>query len=113
METPNFVDSKFRLAILASKRAKQLVNGAKKKIDVHAENPLTVALEEIKLGLINFHVFSQEELALGQTDVEFQELDGENLSGENDEIVLDDESDIDTLMEDSGDDDDLLVTESE
>ncbi|MFC2155939.1 DNA-directed RNA polymerase subunit omega [Acidobacteriota bacterium] len=61
METPGFIDSKFRLAILAAKRAKQLVSGARKKIEINAENPLTVALEEIRLGKINFQIFEENE----------------------------------------------------
>lgn len=54
-------DSKFRLCILAAKRAKQLVNGAKKKLDIKAENFLTVAIEEIRNEVINFHVLNEEE----------------------------------------------------
>lgn len=61
METPGFIDSKFRLAILAAKRAKQLVSGAKKKIDLTAENPLTVALEEVYRGKISFQIFEEDE----------------------------------------------------
>ncbi len=56
------IDSKFRLAILAAKRAKQLVNGAKKKVDIDAENPLSIAIEEINEGKINFHVLKEDEL---------------------------------------------------
>lgn len=56
------IDSKFRLAILAAKRAKQLVKGAKKKIDMEAENPLTIAIEEINEGKINFHILEEDEM---------------------------------------------------
>lgn len=56
------IDSKFRLAILAAKRAKQLVNGAKKKVDMKAENPLTIAIEEINQGKINFHILEEDEI---------------------------------------------------
>ncbi|MCK4819634.1 DNA-directed RNA polymerase subunit omega [bacterium] len=56
MEDHEFIDSKFRLVILASKRAKQLLHGAKKKIEMNAENPLTVALEEINQGKIDFEI---------------------------------------------------------
>ncbi len=66
MEDIKFIDSKFRLVILAAKRAKQLVRGSKKKVNMHAENPLTIALKEIELGLINFEIISEadEQLAL-------------------------------------------------
>ncbi len=47
------IDSKFRKVILASKRAKQILNGSLKKVDVDARNPLTVALAEIEAGYID------------------------------------------------------------
>jgi DNA-directed RNA polymerase subunit omega len=56
-----FIDSKFRLAILAAKRAKQLASGDRKKIDMNAENPLTIALQEIHDGKISFKIFEKEE----------------------------------------------------
>jgi len=55
------IDSRFRHAILAAKRAKQLVGGARKKVDISSENPLTIALEEIRQGKINFHILEEEE----------------------------------------------------
>jgi DNA-directed RNA polymerase subunit omega len=57
--------SKFRLAILAARRAKQLINGARKRVDMKAENPLTIALEEIRQGkidLLNFNEDTHENL---------------------------------------------------
>ena len=56
MDQHEFIDSKFRLVILAAKRARQLLRGARKKIDMEAENSLTIALEEINRGLINFEI---------------------------------------------------------
>jgi len=41
------IDSKFRLVLMAAKRAKQIIMGDKKRVDIKAENPLTIALEEI------------------------------------------------------------------
>jgi DNA-directed RNA polymerase omega subunit len=55
------IDSRFRHAILAAKRAKQLVGGAKKKVDIGTDNPLAIALEEIRMGKINFHILEEEE----------------------------------------------------
>ena len=75
METPGFIDSKFRLAILAAKRAKQLVSGARKKIEINAENPLTVALEEIQRGKISFHIFEENEFENLQADSSNDEED--------------------------------------
>jgi len=56
LETQEFIDSKFRLVILAAKRARQLLRGGRKKVDMVAENPLTIALEEIRRGLINYEI---------------------------------------------------------
>lgn len=61
MEQLDFVDSKFRLAILAAKRAKQLVGGAKRRIETGSDNPLSIALEEITEGHINYQVIEEFE----------------------------------------------------
>jgi DNA-directed RNA polymerase omega subunit len=52
------VDSIYRLIILASQRSKQLVRGSKPRIDA---DPLkrkntSIALEEVRRGLVNFKV---------------------------------------------------------
>lgn len=60
MEDHKVVDSKFRLVILASKRAKQLLRGGKKRIDMNAENPLTIALEEVKQGKVDYEIILSE-----------------------------------------------------
>jgi DNA-directed RNA polymerase subunit K/omega len=56
----NGIDSKFRLAILVARRAKQLIGGAKRKIDIKAENVLTIAMEEFKQGKIDFDVLNED-----------------------------------------------------
>ena len=61
MEKLDFIDSKFRLAILAAKRGKQLLAGAKKRVDTTAENPLTIAIEEIYRGKIKFRILEDDE----------------------------------------------------
>ncbi len=62
MEQLDFIDSKFRLALLAARRAKQLVAGSKKKIDVTAENPLTIAIQEIYNRKVNFEILDEEQM---------------------------------------------------
>ena len=62
----NGIDSKFRLAILVARRAKQLVGGAKKKIDIKAENVITIALEEFKQGKIDFDILNQDPTLLNE-----------------------------------------------
>ncbi|MBN2399779.1 MAG: DNA-directed RNA polymerase subunit omega [Candidatus Aminicenantes bacterium] len=66
----NGIDSKFRLAILVARRAKQLIGGAKKKIDFKAENVLTIAMEEFKQGKIDFDVLNQESNLLNEENLE-------------------------------------------
>ena len=96
MESSEFIDSKFRLVILAAKRAKQLLRGGRKKVDMVAENPLTIALEEIKRGLINYEItdgtsrkpdlsiFGDSEEANGEevNEVDFSNLDEEGAQSE-------------------------------
>lgn len=50
------IDSKFRYVILASKRAKQLLKGAKPKIKSKSKNLIRVAQQEVKQGLIEFEI---------------------------------------------------------
>jgi DNA-directed RNA polymerase subunit omega len=62
----NGIDSKFRLAILVARRAKQLIGGAKKKVDIKADNPLTIAMEEFKQGKIDFDILNEDNTLLNE-----------------------------------------------
>ena len=46
------VDNRFELVLLASKRARQLVQGKDSKVDWENDKPTVVALREISEGLI-------------------------------------------------------------
>ena len=50
------VDSRFRLVMVAAQRSKQLLRGARPRIDADPRRSrhTTIALEEVKLGLISF-----------------------------------------------------------
>lgn len=48
------VTNRYSLVVLAAKRARQIKEGAPLLIDTESTNPLTVALEEIAAGKINF-----------------------------------------------------------
>jgi len=50
------LDSKFRFVILASKRAKQLLQGAKPKIRAKSKNLIRVAQNEVKQRLIDYEI---------------------------------------------------------
>ncbi|MBN2346035.1 MAG: DNA-directed RNA polymerase subunit omega [Candidatus Aminicenantes bacterium] len=68
----NGIDSKFRLVILVSRRAKQLIGGARRKIEVKSENPLTVAMEEFNQGKIDFNVLNEEDNLFAAVDGDLQ-----------------------------------------
>lgn len=50
------IDSKFRFVILASKRAKQLLKGAKAKIKTRSKNPIRLAQAEVRSGVIEYEI---------------------------------------------------------
>jgi DNA-directed RNA polymerase subunit K/omega len=58
------VDSKYRFVIVASKRAKELLKGAKTRLKTKARNPIRIAQTEVKLGLVEFEILKtkKEEL---------------------------------------------------
>jgi DNA-directed RNA polymerase omega subunit len=56
LDTYGKIDSKFRFVILASKRAKQLIRGAKAKIRSKSKNPIRIAQVETKEGLVDYEI---------------------------------------------------------
>ena len=55
------VDSKFRKVILIASRAKQLIRGSKKRVELKNDNPLAVAFEEFEQGKITYDLLREEE----------------------------------------------------
>ena len=55
------IDSKFRFVILASKRAKELLTGAKPRIKSKSKNPIRIAQNEVAQGLIDFEIIQHKE----------------------------------------------------
>lgn len=57
------VDARFRLIILAAQRSKQLVRGATSRIELEPlrRRSTSIALEEVKRGLIPFTVSKPEQ----------------------------------------------------
>jgi len=55
------IDSKFRYVIIASKRAKQLLKGAKPKVKTRTRNLIRIAQEEVKRGLIQYEIRAPQE----------------------------------------------------
>ncbi|MCK4890608.1 MAG: DNA-directed RNA polymerase subunit omega [Candidatus Aminicenantes bacterium] len=72
MDLANKIDSKFRLAIIVARRAKQLINGAKPLVEIEAQNPLTIAIEEVNRGLVTMEMLDSVNIYLAESS-EFQE----------------------------------------
>ncbi|HEU4480072.1 MAG TPA: DNA-directed RNA polymerase subunit omega [Pyrinomonadaceae bacterium] len=56
------IDSRFRLIIIAGRRTKQLLRGAKSRVEEnqHRRKGTSIALEEVKRGLIRFSQTADE-----------------------------------------------------
>lgn len=50
------IDSKYRFIILASKRAKQLLKGAKPKIQSRSKSLIRIAQAEVRDGLVEYEI---------------------------------------------------------
>ncbi len=60
MGSQNGMDSKFRYVIVASKRAKQLLKGAKPRVRSRSKNLIRVAQEEVKKGIVDFEIIKPQ-----------------------------------------------------
>lgn len=86
MKFPKEIDSKFRFVIIAAKRAKQLLNGAKPKVKSKSRNLIRVAQEETEQGVIGFTIIKSKKEELHDVEAEVvivEEL--ENKEGETEE----------------------------
>lgn|GEM_PF-1548995 len=52
MQTYKGFENKFTYVKIAAQRAKQILKGARKLVDTPANNPLTIALDEMRKGLV-------------------------------------------------------------
>jgi DNA-directed RNA polymerase omega subunit len=80
------VDSKYRFVIVASKRAKELLKGAKSRLKSKSRNPIRIAQNEVKLGLVEFEILKAK-----KEDVQEPEdrvFLGEEVVGELEEEVV-------------------------
>ena len=60
MELFGKIDSKFRFVILASKRAKQLLKGAKPKVRSKSRNPIRLAQLELREGAVDYEILQSK-----------------------------------------------------
>jgi len=80
LQTYGKIDSKFRFVILASKRAKQLLHGAKVKIKTKSRNPIRIAQIEVKAGVVDYEII--QPLSGEAAEVEAQLLGVVDAAGE-------------------------------
>ncbi len=84
MDPVNKIDSKFRLAIIVARRAKQLINGAKPLVEIEAQNPLTIAIEEVNQGLVTMKLLDSVNIYLAEaTEFLKKEENSEETADEN------------------------------
>ncbi len=84
MKTYGDLDSKFRFVILASKRAKELIHGAKTRIKSRSKNPIRIAQEEVRSGAVDYEIIElKKERAREPVNEDFI---GEEIVGEIKEI---------------------------
>jgi DNA-directed RNA polymerase subunit omega len=89
------IPNKFNLVTVASKRARQIKDGAPRLVDTDSVNPVTIALEEISAGAIYLdgtvaRVKEEFAAALGFTNNNRQASDLLALPEEDDLLDLDD-----------------------
>lgn len=101
------IDSKYRFIILAAKRAKQLLKGAKPKIESKSRNPIRIAQAEVRGGLVEYEIIPtrmddiperEERLFVGggipDEAVESDGLAGKDLPDEEIELAHGDEAEV-------------------
>jgi DNA-directed RNA polymerase subunit K/omega len=80
LRTSDDIDSKFRYVILASKRAKQLLKGAKPKLKSKSKNLIRIAQEEVDRGMVDYEIVQSRPEDL--QDIEDNIFIGEDLGFE-------------------------------
>ena len=56
------VDNRFELVLVASKRAREISNGADPMVDVQNDKPTVLALREIAKGLVNNSILDKSNI---------------------------------------------------
>jgi DNA-directed RNA polymerase subunit omega len=67
-------DSTFRYILIAAKRAGQLIEGARPRVDTRSAKPTTIALAELEVGAVPWRIVSPEEFeSLRQAELQARE----------------------------------------
>jgi DNA-directed RNA polymerase omega subunit len=77
VEELNGIDSRYRFVIIASKRGKQLLKGAKPKIETQSKNLIRIAQEEVAKGLVKYEILPFESELEGEEVLEEEEKKAE------------------------------------
>ncbi|MBP7705978.1 MAG: DNA-directed RNA polymerase subunit omega [Candidatus Aminicenantes bacterium] len=114
------IDSKYRFIILASKRAKQLLKGAKPKIQTRSKSLIRIAQAEVREGLVEYEIIparmddipEREDRVFVGGGIADEAGDGDSLAGsvladEADAVVEDETEDEEAEDEDAGDEDEV------
>lgn len=65
-----FVDNRFQLVLLASKRARQLARGTEPYLEWENDKPTVMALREIADGKISRDLLDQHDFEVGSSDID-------------------------------------------
>lgn len=89
MKSHGDIDSKFRFVIIAAKRAKLLLTGAKPKIRSKSKNPIRIAQNEVAQGLIGYEIIQPKEEKTAKPEEDFigEEIEEKVKEGEKKEIT--------------------------
>ncbi|MGB8952934.1 MAG: DNA-directed RNA polymerase subunit omega [Candidatus Aminicenantales bacterium] len=116
MKFPKEIDSKFRFVIIASKRAKELINGAKPKIKSKFRNLIRIAQEEIEQGVIGFNIVKSKKEELHDVEAEVfigEELENKEGETEGEEEKVESEKDEKVSEEEEEEEEEEEVSEND
>lgn len=113
------IDSKYRFIILASKRAKQLLKGAKPKFQGRSKSLIRIAQAEVRRNLIEYEIIparmddlaEREERVFDGAGLADEAVEADGLSGRDlvedvpDAVLEGEEAEDDAAGEDAEDDD--------
>lgn len=81
LKTYGDIDSKFKFVLLSSKRAKQLLKGAKPKLKSKSKSLIRIAQQEVRKGLLDYEIVQRkkgEEFRPEDEDFIGEEIEVEN-----------------------------------
>jgi DNA-directed RNA polymerase omega subunit len=90
------IDSKFKFVIVASKRAKQLLKGAKPKLRARSKSVIRIAQKEVQKGLVDYEIVHkkkeeeykpEDEDIIGEEILKGAEASQEEVESEEEEAV--------------------------